>query len=116
MSLPTLSATSGKYSMNVLLLLLKTGKIRPLSSMTVEVACTRYVLPDCQLLFFRCSRKKSKPATMLCEPVRRVDRKYVSLPKPSQLSRCSSQPPPQTLQKVGELNRAWPRDRSQMGV
>src|SRR6266704_1852768 len=89
-------------------------------SMIVVVAAMLYWLPDCQLSFLRHSLKLSKPATMLWEPVRLVDRKYVSFPNQSQLSRCSSHPPPHTAQNVGELNTglAVPtsRWRSDMGV
>src|SRR5881409_3081518 len=89
-------------------------------SMIVVVAAMLYWLPDCQLSFFRHSLKLSKPATMLCEPVRLVDRKYVTFPNQSQLSRCSSQPPPHTAQKVGELKRGLSVpivfERSEMGV
>ena len=57
---------------------------------------------------------------MLCDPVRLVDRKYVILPNQSQSSRCSSQPPPQTAQNVGELKRGLSVpmvfDRSAIGV
>src|SRR5581483_5066127 len=76
----------------------------------------RYVLPDNQLSFCRVSLKLSTPKTRLCDPVPAVDRKYVSFANQSQLLRASSQPSPQTAQKVGALKRAWPRDRSQIGV
>src|SRR4029453_2393136 len=89
-------------------------------SMIAVVAPMLYWLPDCQLSFFRHSLKLSKPATRLCEPMLSVERKYEALTNQSQLSRCSSHPPPQTAQKVGELNRGlsvpmvfW---RSEMGV
>src|SRR5437773_12466500 len=86
----------------------------------VFVAEMLYWLPDCQLSFFLHSLKLSKPATMLWEPVWLVDRKYVSFPNQSQLSRCSSQPPPHTAQNVGELKRGLSVpivfDRSAIGV
>src|SRR5204862_8211635 len=89
-------------------------------SMIVVVAAMLYWLPDCQLSFLRHSLKLSKPATMLWEPVRLVERKYVSFPNQSQSSRCSSHPPPHTAQNVGELNRGLSVpmvfDRSEMGV
>ena len=64
-----------------------------------------YWLPDCQLSFLRHSLKLSNPATRLCEPSFFEERKYVAFRNQSQLSRCSSHPPPQTAQNVGELNR-----------
>src|SRR5262245_23223436 len=73
--------------------------------MIVENAEMLYWLPDCQLSFLRHSLKLSKPATRLCEPRPCVDRKYEALTNQSQLSRCSSHPPPHTAQNVGELNR-----------
>src|SRR5437773_9380025 len=89
-------------------------------SMIVVVAAMLYWLPDCQLSFFLHSLKLSTPATILCEPVWLVDRKYVSFPNQSQLSRCSSHPPPHTAQNVGELNSglAVPTSlwRSEIGV
>src|SRR5262249_9878029 len=88
--------------------------------MIVVVAPMLYWLPDCQLSFLRHSLKLSKPAIRLCEPPRRVDRKYEAFTNQSQLSRCSSQPPPHTAQNVGELKRGlsvpmtlW---RSEIGV
>jgi hypothetical protein len=75
MLFPRLSATSGKYSIYVLLLLLRIGKRLPDPSIMEPVAWMRYVLPDCQLLFFRCSRKRSKPPTRLCDPALLVERK-----------------------------------------
>src|SRR4029453_796384 len=62
----------------------------------------------------------SKPATRLCEPRLCVERKYDALTNQSQLSRCSSHPPPHTAQNVGELNRGLSVpivfERSEMGV
>src|SRR5262245_9489640 len=88
--------------------------------MIVDVAEMLYWLPDCQLSFLRHSLKLSKPATRLCEPSPWVERKYEALTNQSQLSRCSSHPPPQTAQNVGELNRGLSVpivfERSEMGV
>src|SRR5919198_6321852 len=88
--------------------------------MMVVVAEMLYWLPDCQLSFFRHSLKLSNPATRLCEPSRFDERKYVAFRNQSQLSRCSSHPPPQTAQKVGELNRGLSVpmvfERSEIGV
>src|SRR5262245_50480398 len=89
-------------------------------SMIVDVAEMLYWLPDCQLSFLRHSLKLSNPATRLCEPRLWVERKYDALTNQSQLSRCSSHPPPQTAQNVGELNRGLSVpmvfDRSEIGV
>src|SRR6266542_5749528 len=88
--------------------------------MIVEEAEMLYWLPDCQLSFFRHSWKLSKPATKLCAPSFLVERKYVAFTNQSQLSRCSSHPPPQTAQKVGELKRGLSVpivfERSEIGV
>src|SRR6266511_1629199 len=88
--------------------------------MMVVVAAMLYSLPDCQLSFFRHSLKLSNPATRLCAPAVLVERKYVAFTNQSQLSRCSSQPPPHTAQNVGELNRGLSVpivfDRSEIGV
>src|SRR5262249_24121731 len=89
-------------------------------SMIVELAVMLYWLPDCQLSFMRHSLKLSKPSTKLWAPVLSVERKEVALTNQSQLSRCSSQPPPHTAQKVGELKRGLSVpitfDRSEIGV
>src|SRR5205809_8045505 len=89
-------------------------------SRIVDEAEMLYWLPDCQLSFLRHSLKLSNPATRLCEPSFFDERKYVAFRNQSQLSRCSSHPPPQTAQKVGELKRGlsvpmslW---RSEIGV